>query len=209
MDIIKTKDLVFEDFIRYPDISIERGKVVFLVGSSGSGKSTLLKLFNATLSPSSGAIFYEGKNIDEIDTLKLRQEVLLVGQSVYLFDGSIRDNFEKFYSYREMDMPDEEAMLEFLSICQLDFPLETQTSILSGGEAQRLYTAIFLSFLPKVLMLDEPTSALDANNAKSLLREIIKLAKTKDMTVIVVSHDKSLSDEFAEELIDIEGSKVI
>ncbi|TFZ39148.1 ATP-binding cassette domain-containing protein [Soehngenia longivitae] len=209
MDIIKTKDLVFEEFIRYPDISIKKGRVVFLVGSSGSGKSTLLKLFNATLSPSSGDIFYEGQNIYEIDTLKLRREVLLVGQSVYLFDGSIKDNFYKFYSYREIEMPSEEVIKEYLSICQLDFPLETQTSILSGGEAQRLYTAIFLSFLPKIIMLDEPTSALDTHNAKSLLRDIIKLAKTKEMTVIVVSHDKNLSDEFAEDIIDIEGSKTI
>lgn len=209
MDIIKTKDLVFEEFIRYPDISIKKGRVVFLVGSSGSGKSTLLKLFNATLSPSSGDIFYEGQNIYEIDTLKLRREVLLVGQSVYLFDGSIKDNFYKFYSYREIKMPSEEVIKEYLSICQLDFPLETQTSILSGGEAQRLYTAIFLSFLPKIIMLDEPTSALDTHNAKSLLRDIIKLAKTKEMTVIVVSHDKNLSDEFAEDIIDIEGSKTI
>lgn len=209
MDIIKTKDLVFEEFIRYPDISIKKGRVVFLVGSSGSGKSTLLKLFNATLSPSSGDIFYEGQNIYEIDTLKLRREVLLVGQSVYLFDGSIKDNFYKFYSYREIGMPSEEVIKEYLSICQLDFPLETQTSILSGGEAQRLYTAIFLSFLPKIIMLDEPTSALDTHNAKSLLRDIIKLAKTKEMTVIVVSHDKNLSDEFAEDIIDIEGSKTI
>jgi putative ABC transport system ATP-binding protein len=209
MDIIKTKDLVFEEFIRYPDISIKKGRVVFLVGSSGSGKSTLLKLFNATLSPSSGDIFYEGQNIYEIDTLQLRREVLLVGQSVYLFDGSIKDNFYKFYSYREIEMPSEEVIKEYLSICQLDFPLETQTSILSGGEAQRLYTAIFLSFLPKIIMLDEPTSALDTHNAKSLLRDIIKLAKTKEMTVIVVSHDKNLSDEFAEDIIDIEGSKTI
>jgi putative ABC transport system ATP-binding protein len=209
MDIIKTKDLVFEEFIRYPDIYIKKGRVVFLVGSSGSGKSTLLKLFNATLSPSSGDIFYEGQNIYEIDTLKLRREVLLVGQSVYLFDGSIKDNFYKFYSYREIEMPSEEVIKEYLSICQLDFPLETQTSILSGGEAQRLYTAIFLSFLPKIIMLDEPTSALDTHNAKSLLRDIIKLAKTKEMTVIVVSHDKNLSDEFAEDIIDIEGSKTI
>ncbi len=209
MDIIKTKDLVFEEFIRYPDISIKKGRVVFLVGSSGSGKSTLLKLFNATLSPSSGDIFYEGQNIYEIDTLKFRREVLLVGQSVYLFDGSIKDNFYKFYSYREIEMPSEEVIKEYLSICQLDFPLETQTSILSGGEAQRLYTAIFLSFLPKIIMLDEPTSALDTHNAKSLLRDIIKLAKTKEMTVIVVSHDKNLSDEFAEDIIDIEGSKTI
>lgn len=201
--ILETKDLSFKG-IRYQDIAIEENKVSFIVGRSGTGKSTLLRLFNGMLTPDTGILTYNGEDIEKIDTIALRREILLISQSVYLFDVSIRENFREFYGYRGMEMPTEKEMTDFLAMCRITFPLDKDTSNMSGGEKQRVYMAIYLSFLPRVVMLDEPTSALDRENGTEVIRNVIGFCKEKGITMVIVSHDGSLTETFAENIITIE-----
>ena len=196
--LFETTDLVFGGFIRYGSLIIPAGKITFISGESGCGKSTLLKLMNGAASPSQGEISYRGQNISEMDTVRLRREVSLVSQDVFLFDGSIRDNFNSFYSYRCMTPPSEELILSMLSMMLLDFTPGAQTSTLSGGEKQRLYLAVFLSFRPGVLLLDEPTSALDASTGETVLSNIISFCRGNHMELLVVSHNRALADQFSE-----------
>lgn len=204
--ILETKDLSFKG-IRYQDIAIEENRVSFIVGRSGTGKSTLLRLFNGMLTPDTGSITYNGEDIGKIDTIALRREILLISQSVYLFDVSIRENFREFYGYRGKEMPTEKQMTDFLAMCRVTFPLDKDTSNMSGGEKQRVYMAIFLSFLPRVVMLDEPTSALDRENGLEVIRNIIAFCREKGVTMVIVSHDGSLTETFAENIITIEEAK--
>ena len=69
--ILQTRGLGFLDLLRYPDLSIEENKATFILGESGCGKSTLLRLFNATLLPSAGEIFYRGENIRQLEVCLL------------------------------------------------------------------------------------------------------------------------------------------
>jgi len=163
-------------------------------------------LFNGTLSPSDGSIFYNDNDISQMDTITLRKEVLLISQSVYLFDDSIEENFKEFYRYRDMAAPSQEVMKEFLELCCIPFPLDKDCTTMSGGEKQRVYIAIYLSFLPNVIMLDEPTSALDKENSNDVIENVITFAKDKGITVIIVSHDPKITEKFAEEVITIERS---
>ncbi|MDD5420742.1 MAG: ABC transporter ATP-binding protein [Synergistaceae bacterium] len=193
--------------IRYPNIKIAKGKTTFIHGPSGCGKSTLLKLINGTTSPDSGEIFYKGNNIENIDTIDLRREILLVAQSVFLFTGTIEENFKKYYEYRDRDLPTKETMEKFLKICSAEFPLETRCETMSGGERQRVYIAIFLSFMPDVLMLDEPTSALDNTSSDIMMSNIKNFSKDNEMTTIVVSHYLTLAEKYGDEIIALERSK--
>ena len=201
--IFKTKNLVFNDSIHFPNINIPKNKVTFIVGKSGSGKTSLLKMFNGTVTQSSGDLFYNNANILDTETIQLRKEVLLISQSVFLFDGTIRDNFNEFYSYREEKAPDDDKIKLFLDICRLNFSLDKDCREMSGGEKQRLYIAIYLSFKPKVLMLDEPTSALDDENSHEIIRNILLFSKENGITVIIVSHDKELATVFADNTLVI------
>ncbi len=93
--------------IYYPNISIEQGSIVFIQGPSGSGKSTLIRLINNTISPSSGSILFNGVNIEDIDSIDLRRKIILVGQSPYLFNANIKENFIKFHKFRETQFPED------------------------------------------------------------------------------------------------------
>ena len=207
MDIISANQVVFQSMIRYPDIKIAKEETTFIHGPSGCGKSTLLKLINGTISPDRGEILYNDNNIENIDTIKLRREILLVSQSVYLFTGTIEENFIKYYEYRDHDLLPKEDMEKFLKLCSADFPLETRCETMSGGERQRVYIAIFLSFMPKILMLDEPTSALDNISSDAMMKNIINFSNDNEMTIIVVSHYLPLAEKYGDNIITLERSK--
>lgn len=199
--ILHIENIVFQNQIHYPTIDILKGQMVFLCGESGCGKSTLLKILNATVDADCGNILYQNQPLANIPTLQLRKEVLFVAQTVYLFEGSIADNFNIYYAYREEAALSRADMKKFLNLCCLDYDLDTPCMQLSGGERQRVFIAIGLSFMPKVLMLDEPTSALDEKTAYQLFHNITEFCKEKQMTFIAVSHDPKLVDTFSEKKI--------
>lgn len=205
MLLFSLKDVWVKDIVRYPDLGVESERVIFLCGKSGCGKSTMLKLLNGSGSADGGRLEYCGTEITEYDPIALRREVLLCGQSVYLFDSSIKSNFEEFYGYRELPIPTEERIREYLKVCLADFPLETICTRMSGGERQRVYTAICLSFMPRVLLLDEPTSALDEHTSVTFFENITKFCREHHISLIVVSHNQSLAAGFADEIINLEG----
>lgn len=202
-NLIRTENLCYRDMIYYPDIRIGEGDTCFITGKSGTGKSTLLRLLNGTVTQSSGNVFYRGASILSADTVRLRREVMLVSQSVYVFDGSIKENFSEFYRFRDMELPEEPEIKAYMGLCCLDFDLDKNCTTMSGGEKQRLYLAVFLSFLPKVLMLDEPTSALDSQNSDLIMKNVTEFCSSHDITLLVVSHDQGLTNKFARQIISL------
>ncbi len=204
--ILKADRLTFKNIIRYPKIEIAQNDKVFIKGASGSGKSTLLKLFNATICPTSGTLLYKGQDIGKMEAdeiIKLRREVLLVSQAPFLFKGTIYENFKYFYEYREQKPPSQEQVEFFLSICLANFPINKDCSILSGGEKQRVYNSIFLSFQPQVFMLDEPTSALDSENSNKMIKNILEFCDNAKMTLIIISHNDEITAKYATKIISL------
>lgn len=190
--------------LKIKDFEISKDKVTFIMGRSGIGKSSALKLLNRTESIQKGNIYYESKNIIHYDPIFLRKEVLLVSQSSYLFLGSIQNNFDKFRKLRGSTPIQSEQMQSYLSLCALDLPLEALSQNLSGGEKHRVYLAIFISFLPKVLLVDEPTAALDEKTGDQLISNIKTFCLNKGIKLIVVTHERTLAEKFGEELIEME-----
>jgi putative ABC transport system ATP-binding protein len=205
MTLFSLKNIDYKNIIQYPDIEIYDGSVTFICGESGSGKSTLLKLLNGVISPTGGVIFYHGKNIEEYDPIKLRRDVLLISQSVFLFDLTIKDNFNHYYAYRDLPVLSDDEVKKYLDICTVNLPLDSPCNVLSGGERQRIFMAVHLSLKPKVLMLDEPTSALDDKNANALIENIKLFCKQNNQTLLIVSHDKSIANQYADRTINLTG----
>lgn len=203
LPLFQGENIVYKANLIYDNITIERGKSNFIVGESGSGKSTFLKLLNNSISPISGKLLYNGKAIEEYNPIILRREVSLVSQDPFLFDGSILDNFEIFYSLRQETIPSKDYISYIAKLCGVKFSLDKNTFTLSGGERQRVYISIFLSLCPKVILLDEPTSALDEENSHKIIRNIISLCKEKNINIVIVSHNKNIINEFCEHKIEI------
>jgi len=191
--------------IIYPDFHIPSKKITFISGSSGSGKSSILRICNGTMAIDSGIVKYCGKDILDYDILQLRREVLLVAQSPFLFEGSVYDNFVEYYAYRDKPCPEEKEINFYLDLCKILIPLNTMCESLSGGEQQRIFIALFLSFNPLVLMLDEPTAALDPQISFELMDNITAFCKSKNMTLIVISHNQDLAKNYADHTISLTG----
>lgn len=206
MPLFELRNVRFKDIIHYPDIEIPVGRTTFISGESGSGKSTLLKLLNGTAAADAGEIIYDGRAIEDYDPVALRREVLLCGQSVYLFDGSILDNFTEYRGYRDLPPIMSEEAVAYLKICAAEFHLDASCVTLSGGERQRVFSAICLSFMPKVLLMDEPTSALDDPTANMMLSDIKAFCRENNLTLIVVSHNCALTETYADFIISLAGS---
>lgn len=199
-----TSNLKFQDVIQYPAISIEKGSFTFLTGKSGCGKSTYLRYLNGILQSKNSDVFYQHQPISSYPILSYRKQVLLVPQSIYLLDASIRENFYFYYDNREQPRLSDEEMQHFLSICCMEANLEQTCSTMSGGERQRVFLAIFLSLAADVLLLDEPTSALDEKTSIALLSSLKQYCKEKNFTVVCVCHSQHLVQEFADQAIQIE-----
>ncbi len=205
MVLFSVRDVQYKGILHYPQITFEAGCATFLCGKSGCGKSTLLKLLNASISPDCGEICYRGKPLTQFDTIALRREVMLVAQTLFLFDDTISGNFVRFYAYREQALLPEAEMMRYLRLCAADFPLDAHCRALSGGERQRVFLAICLSLRPRVLLLDEPTSALDEATADTLLHALKAHCAQHDMTLIAVTHDRVLAQRYADVLLEIGG----
>lgn len=203
--MIQTKNLQFLDLLKYPDLSIPTDSFNFLTGKSGVGKSAFLRMLNRSNPTPSDSIFVDGTDITKINPIQLRRDYLLCGQNVFLFNGTIEENFNEFFSLRALPNLDLEHMQNFLDMVMSTFTPSAKVDSMSGGERQRVYLAIFIAMAKKVLLLDEPTSALDKATGHKIIENIKEYTQANNIGCIMISHDESLADEFSDNRIHLEN----
>ncbi|MGE6433323.1 ATP-binding cassette domain-containing protein [Shewanella baltica] len=165
------------------------GKVTAVTGISGVGKSTLLRLLAGMEPLNAGDIRLAGIALNEMGEASINRAIMLLPQSAGLLATSIADNL----ALSAPDATDEDYLVA-LHCAQLDKPLNTHASTLSGGEIQRVNLArVFLS-PARVILLDEPTSALDIETAFNVFTALRHHAKTNHKTIVMVTHDLTLSE---------------
>lgn len=183
----KTDDAVILNNI---DLRIAAGEFKLITGPSGCGKSTLLKIIASLLSPTSGEIFFNDKDIATLSPENYRQQVSYCAQTPALFGDSVYDNLVFPWQIRNKQ-PDPKALVADLERFGLaDNTLEKSINELSGGEKQRVSLIRNLQFLPQVLLLDEITSALDEANKRNVNELIHHYVRDKNIAVLWVTHDK-------------------
>lgn len=202
MCLLKTSDgLCFGGFITYPETKIYENEFTFITGESGCGKSSFLRLLNASALPGFGNIFYKGENIRELPVLDYRKDVLLVPQEVYLFDATIIENFNIYRGYCKRPPLRVTEAEKFMKICHAGFSPDSSCRTLSGGERQRVFLSIFLSCMPRVLLLDEPTAALDEKTSSALMTDLKAFCRKEKITSVIVCHSRELAETFADRII--------
>ncbi len=174
-------------------MTISEGEFLILLGSSGSGKTTLLKMINRLIQPSSGIIEVDGRNILDVDKIKLRRSIGYVFQGVGLFPHmTIEENIaivlrlEK--KSREYQRTRAHELLSFVNLEPNTFA-QRYPDELSGGQQQRVGVARALANDPAYLLMDEPFGALDPITRDELQAEMLALMKNLKKTLIFVTHD--------------------
>ena len=193
-------------------LSIEKGKVVALVGESGGGKSTLIKLVQRLYDPASGSIKWDGHDLRELKLADLKRQIALVTQETVLFNDTVRYNI----SYGDPNATDEDirraAEIAFAADFIEELPNKYETIVgergtfLSGGQRQRIAIARAVLANAPVLILDEATSALDAESERLVQQALGNLMR--DKTSIVIAHRLSTIRR-ADKIVVMERGRVI
>ncbi|KAH3673355.1 hypothetical protein WICPIJ_009844 [Wickerhamomyces pijperi] len=202
-DIVSFKNLNFSypsaphvKVLKNFSLDIKKGERVAIVGESGSGKSTLTLLLTRLFQVEKSSLYFQGKDINDIDVKWLRDNVTLVDQKAHFFDSTIYENVT--YGLENVT---ELEIFEALKLANIyDFVISLpsglhsriDTSLMSGGQAQRLSIARALIRKPKLLILDECTSALDAESSSKIYELIEKNLTKKDITVVMITHAEKM-----------------
>lgn len=174
-------------------LAINEGELVTILGTSGCGKTTLLKMVNRIFEPDSGEIRLFGRNIKEMDPVKLRRSIGYVIQQVGLFPHmTIYNNIATVPKILGWDKDRIETRVEELfQLVNLDskefksrYPAQ-----LSGGQQQRIGLARALAADPSLMLMDEPFGAIDAINRENLQDELLRIHVKSKKTFLFVTHD--------------------
>ena len=196
-DKIEFKDIKFsyvkgKRVLNGISLEVKKGETIAFVGNSGGGKTTLVNLLPRFYNVKNGDLTFDGISVNSIKVDSLRQNVAVVFQDNFLFEGTIRENIaigNLNASEEEIWQAVRESYLEEF-VNSLDKGLDTQIGergmLLSGGQKQRIGIArAFLKNAP-ILVLDEATSALD-NQSEHIVQQAIENLM-KDRTVFVIAH---------------------
>jgi ATP-binding cassette, subfamily B, bacterial len=174
------------------DLVVPAGETHAIVGSTGAGKSTVVKLLLRLYEATSGSITLDGVPVHEVPLAELRRAVGYVGQDVFLFQGTVRENL----AYGRPDAPDDEleraARLAEAHEFIHELPQGYDTIVgergqkLSGGQRQRLSIARAILKDPPLLVLDEATSAVDNETEAAIQRSLETVGRGR--TVVVIAH---------------------
>ena len=193
------------------DLEINKGDILAIIGPSGSGKSTLLRTLNKLEQKTSGNIYFENKNIDELDINKLREKVGMVFQQFNLFPHkTVLENIT-ISPIKVKGINKEEAnkkAMELLKMVGLVDKAEAYPSSLSGGQKQRIAIARALAMEPDVMLFDEPTSALDPEMVGEVLGVMKDLAKG-GMTMVIVTHEMGFAKEVGDRVLFMDGGVIV
>ncbi|MBT9132094.1 MAG: Ferric enterobactin transport ATP-binding protein FepC [Firmicutes bacterium] len=193
---------------------VRPGEMVGLIGPNGCGKSTIIRTLSRIISPHSGKILLDGKNVREIPRQDLARllgvvpqmpllpsaftafEIVLMGRNPHLSPFQYEGHRELTIAWQAMERTATHSLAE------------RRVSELSGGEIQCLLIARVLAQEPKAILLDEPTANLDIGRQIEILDLIKNLCRENNLTVLAALHDLNLASQYCDRLVLINNGRV-
>jgi ATP-binding cassette subfamily B protein len=201
-----------EAVLRDMSFAAEPGQLTALVGPSGGGKSTVFNLILRFYDPEAGTIAIDGQNIVDVSRRSLRRQVAYVGQDVFLFHGTIRENI----AIGRPDASEGEILAaakaahahEFVSAfpAGYDTPVGERGLQLSGGERQRIAIARALVKDAKIILLDEATASLDSESERLVQDAMAHLCEGR--TTIAIAH-RLATITHADRILVVENGAIV
>jgi ABC-type lipoprotein export system ATPase subunit len=199
------------EVLRGISLEIHRGEAVFFCGASGAGKTTLLYTLGSLERPESGEVFFEGRKLyrngSSVDARVRNERMGFVFQSYFLLpELTALENVlvpSLIQNKQRLDLA-----VQHLESVGLGDRLQHLPSELSGGEQQRVAIARALINDPAIIFADEPTGNLDTKNGEMIVELLLALAREKQKTLFVVTHDQRLAST-GDRRIDIRDGLLI
>jgi putative ABC transport system ATP-binding protein len=181
-------------------LRIDPGELVALFGPSGSGKSTLLMIAAAVLSPDSGAVYVNGRDVTTLSSQEAAayrmRELGFISQAIDLLEGAdaVTNAALKLYGLGMRVGPANRRVARMLEAVGLGARLKHRPYQLSMGERQRVMIVRALSTEPRVVLADEPTGALDSERTTEVLELLRTVTTERQLATLLVTHDPQAAD---------------
>ncbi|MBE6366986.1 MAG: ABC transporter ATP-binding protein [Lentisphaerae bacterium] len=194
--------------LRPLDLEIASGELFFLLGPSGCGKSTLLRLIAGFLTPDSGRISFDGKDVTHLPPEQ--RNAPMVFQNYALWPHlSVFENVAFGLKAQKLKTSQvRERAMEALEIVRMSEYAERKTPSLSGGQQQRVALARALAVAPELLLLDEPLSNLDAKLRDEMRDELRDICRARKLTAVYVTHDRREALSMADRMAVLENGAI-
>ena len=194
-------------------LKIEDGEFVFLVGPSGSGKTTIIKLLTGEVAPSDGTVMVNGYNLGKLRLSKMpymRRTLGVVFQDFRLLEEkTVYENVAFAMHVIGASTKEIRRRVPYvLELVGLDTKARRKPHELSGGEQQRVAIARAIVNNPRIIIADEPTGNLDPARSLEIMMLLEKINEL-GTTVLVVTHEKELVNNFAKRVVAIDGGRII
>jgi iron complex transport system ATP-binding protein len=201
--------------VRDVSLRLQRGEVLGVIGPNGAGKSTLLRAVCGVWPVSSGAVMLNGQPLGHYRLRQIAQhiawlpqaaafeaaftvrEVVLMGRNPYLGRFEVESAADRQIADDALQATDTLSFADRL------------ITTLSGGERQRVFLARALAQTPSILLLDEPTASLDVRHQLDLLALTSRLARERELAVMVALHDLSLAAQFCDRLMLLSQGEIL
>ena len=196
------------------DLHIDDGEFVYIIGATGSGKSTLVKILNAEVVPDSGTVMVNGTDVGHLKHRKVpkyRRNIGCVFQDYRLLPAlTVYENIACAMEAGGAGKKEiKKRVAEVLDLVDLKDKANAYPDELSGGQQQRVTIARAIVNNPKLLIADEPTGNLDPEKSREIMSLLEKINETLGTTVIMVTHDAGIVDQYKKRTIMLErGYKV-
>lgn len=196
-------------------IEVPRGKITVIIGPNACGKSTLLRALSRLLTPESGQVLLDGRDVQREPAKAFARAVGLLPQSstapfgIVVSDLVARGRFPHQRLLRQWSEADEVAVRHALEATGLTELADRPVEELSGGQRQRVWIALLLAQDPPVMLLDEPTTYLDIAHQVDVLDLCRRLNRDDGRTLVLVLHDLALAARYADHLVVMSEGSIV
>ena len=189
----------------FPNIHLDEGENLLILGDSGVGKTTLIQILAGLLRPASGIVKLNGTKFKDLGSKELDQfrgaNIGMIFQRPYFVRNlNILDNL-LFSLYLSKNQQDKNSAVELLEKIGLADKLNKKPYQLSQGEQQRVAMALALIKKPNLILADEPTSSLDDSNCQKIVTLIKEQAAETNAKLIIITHDYRLKSQFKKSIL--------
>lgn len=215
--MIKLKNIIKKygekSIIDNVSLDIPKGEVIAFIGANGAGKSTLISIISRTLSKNSGEVYIDEKELSKWDNRELSQKISILKQSNNLnIRLTVKElvSFGRFpHSKGKLTKQDKQHIDDAIKYMGIEHLQDRYLDELSGGQRQMAFISMIIAQDTEYIFLDEPLNNLDMHHCVKIMKNIKKLAKEKNKTIIIVIHDINFVSLYADHIIAMKDGKVI